>query len=68
MRHAPDAHRQRGKHHGAVPRYPQPPAESTPEKAMRFIQTAQQVAGVAHSIYQAGRFVAPYVSAAAAVL
>ena len=67
MRHAPDAHWQRGRH-GVAPRHPQPPAESTPEKAMRYIQAAQQVAGVAHSIYQAGRFVAPYVASAAAVL
>ena len=67
MRHALDAHWQRGRH-GVVPRHPQPPAESTPEKILRFTQTAQQVAGVAHSIYQAGRFVAPYVASAAAAL
>ena len=49
-------------------RYAQPPAESTPGKVLRWAQKAQQVAGVAHSIYQVGRVAAPYVAAGIAVL
>ena len=65
MRHAPDIHRGR---HGVVPRHPQPPAESTPNKILRYAQTAQQVAGIAHSIYKMGQAAAPYVGAAVAAL
>ena len=67
MRHAPDAHFQRGRH-GMAQRHPQPPAESTPDKILRWAQTAQQVAGVAHSLYKLGQAAAPYVGAAVAAL
>ena len=67
MRHVPGAYLQRAKH-GVVPRHPQPPAESTPNKILRYAQTAQQVAGIAHSIYKMGQAAAPYVGAAVAAL
>ena len=67
MRHAPDAHYQRGRH-GMAPRYAQPAAESTPGQILRWAQKAQAVAGVAHSIYQVGRAAAPYVAAGIAAL
>ena len=67
MRHAPGAQFQRGRH-GMAQRHAQPPAESTPDKILRWAQTAQQLAGVAHSIYQVGRAAAPYVGAAVAAL
>ena len=67
MRHAPDAQFQRGRH-GIAQRHAQQPAESTPDQILRWAQKAQQVAGVAHSIYQVGRVAAPYVAAGIAAL
>ena len=54
--------------HGHFQRTPQPPADSTTDKIVRFTQRAQAVAGAAQTIYQGVKFVAPYIVGAAAAL
>ena len=66
MRHTLQYHE--AQRHGMVQRHPQPRVESTPEKAIRYVKVAQDAVGVAASIYQGARLVAPYVSAAAAAV
>ena len=66
MRHTLQYHE--AQRHGMVQRHPQPRVESTPEKAVRYVKVAQDVAGVAASIYQGARIMAPYVGAAAAAV
>ena len=67
MRHTLQYHE--AQRHGMVQRHPQPRVEeSTPEKAIRYVKVAQDVVGVAASIYQGARLVAPYVGAAAAAV
>ena len=52
--------------HGHFQRTPQPPADSTPDKIVRFAQRAQAVAGAVQTIYAGARFAAPYVAGAVA--
>ena len=66
MRHTLQYHE--AQRHGMVQRHPQPRVESTPEKAIRYVKVAQDAVGVAASIYQGARIVAPYVGAAAAAV
>ena len=66
MRHTLQYHE--AQRHGMAQRHPQPRVESTPEKAVRYVKVAQDVVGVAASIYQGARIVAPYVGAAAAAV
>lgn len=63
MRHA--SHQAR---HGHFQRTPQPPADSTPDKIVRFAQRAQAVAGAVQTVYAGVRFAAPYVAGAIAAL
>ena len=63
MRHA--SHQAR---HGHFQRTPQPPADSTPDKIVRFAQRAQAVAGAVQTVYAGVRFAAPYVACAIAAL
>ena len=54
--------------HGHFQRTPQPPADSTPNKIVRFAQRARAVAGAVQTVYAGVCFAAPYVAGAIAAL